>query len=48
VFDELCDWEGKGGYDNWRDGEFKAVMEHELTFELVARTTDLQGTTRVI
>lgn len=27
VFDEICDFKGKGAYPNWRNGEYKALIE---------------------
>jgi hypothetical protein len=32
VFDELCDWRDSGKYDNWVEGEWKALREWMATF----------------
>ncbi len=33
VFDELCDWGQQGVYDNWEEGEWKALREWMTEFE---------------
>jgi hypothetical protein len=32
VFDELCDWRDSGKYDNWAQGEWKALLEWMAMF----------------
>lgn len=47
VFDELCDWYGNKGYENWREGEWKALNEwlEEYNREVIplARTHCFRG-----
>lgn len=32
VFDEICNWHQGGVYQNWRDGEYRALMEWQATY----------------
>lgn len=52
-FDEICDWGGGVvRYDNWPDGEWKALLEWMKYFnrevEPISRTSALQGTIKVV
>jgi len=37
VFDELCDWKNSGVYDNWEQGEWKALIEWMGDFNRTVR-----------
>lgn len=47
VFDELCDWENKTRYKNWREGEWKALNEwtkkYNRKVKVLARTHLAEG-----
>ncbi len=51
VFDELCDWSGGGKYDNWAEGEWRALREwmaaHNRQIEVLSRTHDYAAAVRV-
>jgi hypothetical protein len=51
VFDELCDWSQSGKYDNWVEGEWRALREWmaacDRQIEVLSRTHDYAAAVRV-
>lgn len=52
VFDEYCDWQESGKYENWRNGEYKAyhewIEENSREAEMISRDNDFAATFKVL
>lgn len=52
VFDELSDWTGQHKYDQWREGEWRALAEWQAAggrrIQVLSRTNQLAAAVRVI
>ncbi|QDU31131.1 Macrocin-O-methyltransferase (TylF) [Anatilimnocola aggregata] len=52
VFDELCDWKKSGVYDNWAEGEWKALLEwmseFNRTIRVISRHADFAATIQIV